>query len=208
LSIQQQGAATTETRTTETRTTARDATARDATTRDATALLGPAPAAIAPILARWRRVSAWPGGRRLFAIMLGRLIPYTGSVRPYVLELEPGYARVRMTDRRYVRNHLRSVHAIASANLAEVASGLAMTAGLPADVRGIVTAIELAYHKKARGTLIAECRCDIPVVATRIEVPVTSTVRDPAGDIVVTATVRWLLSPTPPATPSATRTPT
>ncbi len=147
----------------------------------------------ARIRTSWRRLRSLPGGRRLFSRLVGILIPYTGSTRPLVLELEPGYARVAMRDRRRVRNHLHSIHAIALANLAEFTSGLALTAALPDTVRGIVRSITIEYTKKARGTMTAECRCDPPVVSGPTDYEVTSVVRDPDGDVVATTRVRWRL---------------
>ena len=143
----------------------------------------------------WRRLAPLPGGRRLFSRMLGLMVPYSATIRPLVLALEPGYALIRIRDRRAVRNHLDSIHAIALANAAELASGLAMLSSLPATARGIPIRFSIDFLKKARGPLEAECRCTLPDVTRDGEHDLTASVRNAAGEAVARATVRWRLGP-------------
>lgn len=150
----------------------------------------------ARLLAQWRRFQGLPGGKALFSYMVGRGAPYTGTIRARIEQLEPGYARAVLRDRRGVRNHLKSVHAVALANLGEVTSGLATLTALPASVRGIVTELATDYKKKARGLLTAECRADVPAdfePGQRREQRVEAIIRDQAGDEVARVRATWLL---------------
>jgi acyl-coenzyme A thioesterase PaaI-like protein len=152
----------------------------------------------ARVLAMWRRMSSLPFGRALFAWAFGRSVPYSGALGARVETLEPGHAVLTLRDRRGVRNHLASVHAIALANLGEMASGLAMTTALPPGVRSIVTGLSITYHKKARGVLTAESRVVVPDVTGDMEYDVHADVRDAAGDTVARIDVKWRLGPAKP----------
>ena len=61
------------------------------------------------------------------------------------------------------------------------------------NVRGIVVTISTEYFKKARGTLMAECRCYIPSVTEDIEYQVVADIHDAQQDLVARTTVTWRL---------------
>jgi acyl-coenzyme A thioesterase PaaI-like protein len=156
----------------------------------------PAPGAPGERLrALWRRLAPLPGGKTLFSLLLGRMTPYSGTIGARVEELSPGFCRASLRDRRRVRNHLASVHAMALANFAELTSGLAVLAGLAPGVQGIVTSFSISYQKKARGRLIAECRVNGLEVTVEREQEAAVTVSDAAGDVVARATAKWRLRP-------------
>jgi uncharacterized protein (TIGR00369 family) len=143
----------------------------------------------------WDRLSKIPGGTRLFSRLVGRAAPYTGTIGAHVRELGIGHAKVTMADRPAVRNHLRCVHAIALANLAELTGNVAVAYTLPDDARFIVAGMSIEYLKKARGTLTATSRPNIPKVTERREYPVEVEIRDAAGDLCAKATLRTLVGP-------------
>ncbi|TCK18222.1 acyl-coenzyme A thioesterase PaaI-like protein [Thiogranum longum] len=154
---------------------------------------------IGPVLRqRWRWLSALPGGRWLFSRILGYMAPYTGSVGARIEQLEPGFCRVRLKDRRAVRNHLHSIHAIALCNLGEMATGLALMNSLPENTRGILVGICANYHHKARGMLHAECRCAIPSDNHEQQYEVVANLHDSNGETVTTVTATWLIGPDKP----------
>lgn len=147
------------------------------------------------LLRLWRRLRPYPGGRWLFARIFGLMVPYSGSVGPRFLVLEPGHVEVEIPDRRSNRQHLGSVHAVALINAAEQASGLAMLVGLPDDMRAIVTQISMQYLKKARGPIRAVSTVAVPAVTTDTDIDVTADCLDREGSVVARATVRWRVGP-------------
>jgi len=149
------------------------------------------------LLHLWKRLSGAPGGRWAYSRLLGWMVPYSGSIRATVLELGPGHARVELRDRRRVRNHLGSIHAIALMNLGELVTGLALNSGLSSSTRAILVGLSMDYRKKARGTLSAECRCEVPEIGQDREVELIGEIRDTSGDTVARARARWRVGPVP-----------
>ncbi len=143
----------------------------------------------------WRLLSPWPGGKFLFSKLIGWLAPYTGTVKAQVVELRKGYCKVQMRDRRSVRNHLHSIHAIALLNLAEIASGVGMIYSMPPGARGILAGFSIEYLKKGRGLLTAESECAPPLTNERQEFLVKATIKNEAGEIVAVAQAKWLVGP-------------
>src|SRR5215470_5412435 len=109
-------------------------------------------------LALYRKFARFPGGRWLFARAVCWRAPYFASVRPSITDLAPGRCEVRIAKRRRVQNHLGTVHAIAMANMCELAAGLATEVTLPTRLRWIPKGMTIEYLKKASSDLRAVCQ--------------------------------------------------
>lgn len=83
-------------------------------------------------------------------------IPFTGTAGLRFDELDPELVRVRLPNRRRVRNHIRGVHAAAAALLAETASGLIVGLHLPDDRLPLLKTMAFRYTRRARGSLTAD----------------------------------------------------
>lgn len=143
----------------------------------------------------WATLRVVPGGGRLMGSIIGRMAPYTGTIQPEILALDVGYSKVAMRDRRRVRNHLNSVHAIALMNLGEVATGTAMLVSAPEGTRAIITHLAMDYLKKARGVITAECSCVVPQSSERREYEIHADLRNAEGEVVARAHAKWLVGP-------------
>lgn len=145
------------------------------------------------LLPAWNVLKTLPGGGRMMGGFIGQLAPYTGTIRPELVVLEPGRSVVRMRDTPRVRNHLDSVHAIALMNLGEVATGTAVLASVPKGARAIITNLGMDYLKKARGLITAECRCERITTLERRQYEVTADLTNRDGVVVARAHATWLV---------------
>jgi acyl-coenzyme A thioesterase PaaI-like protein len=101
---------------------------------------------------------------------------------------------VRIARRRRVKNHLGTVHAIAMANMCELAAGLATEVTLPADLRWIPKGMTIEYLKKAATDLRAVCQLsEKPQWRDGLEVTMPVLVLDASDTPVVRAHIRmWV----------------
>ncbi len=80
-------------------------------------------------------------GTHVLAFYIGLVAPYSSSISPKIMKLTKDECIACIDDRPWLRNPFNSVHAIALANLAELASGLGTLTAMQhaKGVRGIVT---------------------------------------------------------------------
>lgn len=149
------------------------------------------------ILHYWNQLSKFPLGigKWFFNFCVRFYVPYTGSIRPTVVELSKGYCRVQMHERRCLRNHLNSLHAAALMNLAEASSGIAFLTTLPPKMKSIVTEFRIEYKKKARGTITGECRCGDVSSQEEKKYFIEAHLKDQSGDTVAIGYATWFVRP-------------
>jgi len=149
------------------------------------------------VLAAYRRLTRWPAGHWLFSQLVCWKAPYFATIAPRFIALQPGRCEARIGDRRRVRNHLGTVHAIALCNLAELAAGVMTDATIPPTMRWIPKGMTVEYLKPATGTMHAVATPDGAFAAadTGYAMPVTVLVSNATGEAVFRARIAMWLSP-------------
>ena len=137
------------------------------------------------VVEKWKRAKGSSLGRWLFSRGVGRFAPYTGTIGAHVEELEPGRSMVTMRDRKGIRNHLNSIHAVALTNLVELTGSLSIIASMQPDTRMIPVRLETEFIKKARGTVTANGSCELPEPGFEGELQGNVVINDGKGDEVV-----------------------
>jgi acyl-coenzyme A thioesterase PaaI-like protein len=153
------------------------------------------------VLTLWNRSTTLPLGERVFSFLFAQKAPYFASIRPRFLTVEPNRVELLIPDRRRVRNHLKTVHAIALCNGLEAAMGALAEVTIPADKRWIPQGMEVAYTAKATGdvTCIAETEPEqwtaetLPGAGADLPVRVRGELAD--GTVVIDGVIRLWVTP-------------
>ncbi len=148
----------------------------------------------------WNKLSTKPMGKFLFSRVICWKAPYFATIAPRFEELRPGYARVSMKNRRAVHNHIRTVHAIALCNLAEIGAGTMMEASLSSNMRWLPRGMTVQYLKKAESDVTAECTASDIADGPARDVVVGVDIKDAQGQIVTHADIAMYISPRKGAT--------
>ncbi len=151
------------------------------------------------LLKIWNRFKHLPAANVFVSRLLGFAVPYTGNLGATITKLEPGDVEIVLNPRRKHQNHLRSVHAMALANLGEFASGIALYTQLPPAKRAILVGFQIEYLKKARGKLTAKCQVPVQASDAKAETRVKADIFDANGNKVCFVEAKWLVGDEPTA---------
>lgn len=143
----------------------------------------------------FNRFAAWSGGKWLFSKIICWKAPYFSTIKPLFRDLKPGYCEITVRKRRAIENHLKSVHAIAMANMCELSAGMLTEVSIPAHLRWIPLNMQINYVHKAKTDVRAVATAELPTHwLDSQDVPVSVTVFDTQNQPVVTAVITMRVS--------------
>jgi len=107
------------------------------------------------VLDLYKKLEGLPFGKRIFTFLICMNAPYFFSIKSQVTALKENRCEVQLKKRRSVTNHIKTVHAIAMCNMAELSGGLMIEASLPKNKQWIPSGMTVEYLKKAQTNLLA-----------------------------------------------------
>jgi len=147
------------------------------------------------LLKAWAVCRRFRMGRYAVAKAICFMAPYFGTIKPAFVQIEQGYVAAKFKNRRKVRNHLGSIHAIAMCNAVELVTGSCAEVSLHKDLRWIPVGMNVEYKKKAKSELLAICKAEnYPDWQDNQQISIPVVVKDMQGDVVMSALVFMKIS--------------
>ncbi|WP_226702726.1 hotdog fold domain-containing protein [Microbulbifer elongatus] len=148
-----------------------------------------------PILKLWKTLGVDGFGRWLVSKIVCFNAPYFSSIKPRFTQIKPGLVEVKLKKHRAVQNHIKTVHAIAMCNAAELAGGVCLDVSLNGNFRWIPVGMTVQYLKMAKTDLRAVCKVDDFYWDSAQDVVMPVSVFDTNGEEVFHADITMRISP-------------
>lgn len=142
----------------------------------------------------WQQLSDRPLGKWAFGTAYGLKVPYFRTIRPRFTDVRPGFSRLVVPNRRAVRNHIGTVHAIAVCNGLEAAMGALAEATVPDHKRWLPKGMDVRYTAKSTSDITCTAESD-PArwLEPDPDVPVRVTATRDDGTVVAEGTIHlWV----------------
>lgn len=95
---------------------------------------------------------------RILSFVLGKTVKFVGTAGLKCLSLSTDGAVFKLPNRSKVRNHIGTIHAAATALVAETATGIALGMHIPDDKTPVLKSMKIDYVKRSSGALTATAR--------------------------------------------------
>ena len=148
-----------------------------------------------PTLADWQKRSMSRFGRWMFTRTVCRRAPYFASIKPHFLELRPAVCVVLMPRHPTTAGPGRSVHALAIANLCELAADLVTEVTVPSGMTWQSRGMTIEYLRRAESDVTATARLNKTEWGETQNVAVPVTAVDRNGSEVVRAVITVRVEP-------------
>lgn len=146
------------------------------------------------MLSAYNALAKFRMGKWLFSKAICWKAPYFGTIKPMFVDLKPGYCEIKIRKRRAVHNHLKTVHAIAMANVCELAAGTLTEVSIPSHMRWIPIHMQINYLRKAKTDVKAVAKLDLPTWKDNQDMVVPVSVFDSSNQEVVNAMITMRVS--------------
>lgn len=138
---------------------------------------------------------------KLTTLFIRKMIPFVGTAKIRFESVTPEKVVAVIPNQKRNQNHIQSVHAAATALLAETSSGICFGLNLPDDKLPLLKSMHVQYTKRTQGDLTATTTLTDPAEIQRLnndekgDITFDVEIRDETGELTNITAMTWAWIP-------------